>query len=172
MVSDIMDYSQLQAGFVKLKKDAYNLWDIVESEVTHCEQGAAEHQISIRIESIRNDIPVNVDALKIAQVLCNLLYNAINHTADGGTISVMITDAGERKVRVSVVNPGEPIPEEEREVIWERYQRSQHQGGRKTGTGIGLSIVSTFLKAHDMPYGVTCEDGLTTFWFECRTSDD
>ncbi|MGL4790415.1 MAG: two-component sensor histidine kinase, partial [Anaerotignaceae bacterium] len=60
------------------------------------------------------------------------------------------------------------IPQEEREIIWERYQRCQHQGGRKKGTGIGLSIVSTFLKAHNMEYGVDCHDGYTTFWFECN----
>ncbi|MDR1539019.1 MAG: hypothetical protein LBU32_13685 [Clostridiales bacterium] len=59
------------------------------------------------------------------------------------------------------------MSKEEQEVIWERYQRSQHHGGRRQGTGLGLSIVSAVLKAHGMPYGVDCADGLTTFWFEC-----
>jgi signal transduction histidine kinase len=76
------------------------------------------------------------------------------------------------KIRVSVINPGDPIPEEDRAIIWERYQRSQHHGGRNKGTGIGLSIVSTYLKAHDMLYGVDCEEGLTTFWFESSRSSD
>ena len=67
--------------------------------------------------------------------------------------------------RVSVINPGDPIPEEERELIWERYQRSQHQAGRRQGTGIGLSIVKTILDAHSMSYGVDCQEGLTSFWF-------
>ncbi|WP_035302063.1 histidine kinase dimerization/phospho-acceptor domain-containing protein [Clostridium sp. DL-VIII] len=165
MVSDIMDYSQLQAGYIKLKKDLYNLYEIVESEISQCEQSAAEYRITICLKSIRNDISANIDALKISQVMRNLLNNAINHTVDGGTISVVIEESNSA-IRVSVTNPGKPIPEEDREIIWERYQRSQHHGGRKKGTGIGLSIVSTFLKAHDMLYGVSCKDGLTTFWFE------
>lgn len=99
----------------------------------------------------------------------NLLNNAVNHTVDNETVSVVIKEKN-NAIRVSVINPGEPIPKEEREIIWERYQRSQHCGGRKKGTGIGLSIVSTFSKAHNMPYGVDCADGFTTFWFECSIS--
>ena len=171
MVSDIMDYSQLQAGYVKLKKDWYNLYEIVESEIAHCEQNAAEYGITIGLESAQNDIPIHVDAMKICQVMRNLLNNAVNHTTDGGVISVVIENLS-NETRVSVINPGDPIPEEDRAIIWERYQRSQHHGGRKKGTGIGLSIVSTYLKAHGMLYGVDCKDGLTTFWFEYSSSSD
>lgn len=166
MVSDIMDYSQFQAGYLKLKKDWYNLYEIVESEVARCEQSAAEHRIRIKLESALTDIPAMVDALKISQVLRNLLYNAINHTKNGETITVAMEKSGEG-CRISVANPGAPIPEEDREIIWERYQRSQHHGGRRQGTGIGLSIVSTVLKAHGIPYGVDCSDGMTIFWFFC-----
>ena len=165
MVNDIMDYSQLQAGYLQLQEDWYNLYEIVESEISHCEQSALEQQIKIQIDSFQTDILVNVDALKISLVIRNLLYNAINHTDDGETIVVAIIDDGET-YKVSVINHGEPIPEEDRTIIWERYQRSQHQGGRRQGTGIGLSIVSTILNAHNMPYGVDCINGETIFWFK------
>jgi len=164
MVSDIMDYSQFQAGYLKLKKDWYNLYEIVESEVVHCEQSASEHQIRIQLESAMTDIPAMVDALKISQVMRNLLYNAINHTQNGETITVTM-EKSKGGFLISVANPGDPIPVEDREIIWERYQRSQHQGGRRQGTGIGLSIVSTILNTHDMPYGVDYRDGMTVFWF-------
>lgn len=167
MVSDIMDYSQIQAGYVQLKKDWYNLYEIVESEINYCEQSATEYNIGIRFESVHNDIPVYADALKICQVMRNLLNNAVNHTENGETIAVVVEETNE-KIRVSVINPGEPIPKEDCEIIWERYQRSQHHGGRKKGTGIGLSIVSTYLKAHGMDYGVNCEKGLTKFWLEYK----
>ena len=165
MVNDILDYSQLQAGYLKLKIDKYNLFEIVESSVINCEKCAYESNINIELETISNDIPVSVDALKISQVMRNLLNNAINHTIDGDKITVKISEI-ESGVRVSVINPGEEIPEEERKVIWERYQRSQHQGGRNHGTGIGLSIVSSILKAHKLPYGMDWCNGRTIFWFE------
>ena len=127
-----------------------------------------------------------VDALKMSQVMRNLLNNAINHTPENQEIFIRLTpdpsacpespagtqtcsrDTASPCCLVEVANPGDPIPEEDREIIWERYQRSQHQSGRRLGTGIGLSIVSTILKAHDMPYGVDCKDGYNIFWFLCR----
>lgn len=167
MVSDIMDYSQIQAGYIQLKKEQYNLYQIIEPEIAHCRQSAIEYNIAIRLESVRNNIPIYADGIKICQVIRNLLNNAVNHTADGETIIVLIEEFKE-KIRVLVMNPGEPISKEECAIIWERYQRSQHHGGRKKGTGIGLSIVSTYLQAHGMNYGVDCEDGLTKFWFEYK----
>lgn len=170
MVSDILDYSQFQAGYIQLKKSWYNLYDILESEIAHCRQEAAEHGIRLELLSPSSDIQLTLDAIKISQVVRNLLNNAINHTAEGGEILVRITETPD-SFRVSVANPGPPIPEKDRELIWERYRRSQHQSGRRSGTGIGLSIVSTILQAHGMEYGVDSVDGWNLFWFECPVSD-
>ncbi len=165
MVSDILDYSQLQAGYLQLRKDWYNLYEIVESEVLLCGQSAMQYEIKIQLISIQKEIMVYIDALKISQVIRNLLNNAVNHTKDGLTIIVEIEDT-EKACKVCVKNKGEPIPEEEKKLIWERYQRNQHQGGRKEGTGLGLSIVSAILKAHRMMYNVDYQDGMIIFWFE------
>jgi signal transduction histidine kinase len=100
----------------------------------------------------------------MSQVLRNLLNNAINHTEDNNDIMVAITKK-ENTVKVSVSNPGEAIPKEELSSIWERYRRVQHQAGRREGTGIGLAIVSTILKAHNIRFGVEFNEGLNTFWF-------
>ncbi len=171
MVSDILDYSQLQAGYIKLKRDWYNLCEIVEAERDHCAPAAAEFGITIRIESPAENIPFFADPVKMCQVMRNLLNNAINHTKDDQDIIIRILE-DENLIRVSVINSGDPIPVEDREIIWEKYQRSQHQGRRKRGTGIGLSIVSTFLNAHGMAYGVECSEGMTEFWFEWNKEKD
>lgn len=104
-----------------------------------------------------------LDVLKISQVLRNLLNNAINHTTDGQTIYIAITN--ENGLKVSVNNPGAPIPEEKKTQIWERYYSIQHHGTRRQGTGIGLSIVSTILEAHGYSYGVDYQNGFNCFWF-------
>ena len=166
MVNDILDYSQFKAGYIHLKKDWYNLYEIVESEVNQCQQNMDASGIDICLAAEVKEIPVYVDALKISQVLRNMLNNAVNHTENHGTVQVSLEPL-KQNIRVSVANPGPPIPQEERELIWERFQRSQHQGGRRQGTGLGLSIISTILTTHEMPYGVECQEGLNIFWFSC-----
>lgn len=164
MVKDIMDYSQFQAGFMQVNNDWYSLREIVESETSRSRKAAAEYGLVIKEMLDAADAQVYVDALKLSLVVRNLLHNAINHTADGGVITVRADRMG-AGIRIAVMNPGEPIPEAEREIIWERYQRGQHHGGRNQGTGIGLSIVRTILQAHNMCYGVECMDGQVIFWF-------
>lgn len=164
MVNDIMDYSQLQSGYLQLKIDQYDLCEIVETEALRCERIALENHLTVQMEYPNCECIVRVDALKISQVIRNLMNNAINHTQDGNVITISVTEH-QIGYKVSVKNPGEPIPEEDRAIIWERYGRSQHQGARRQGTGIGLSIVSTILDAHGISYGVECSDGQTCFWF-------
>ena len=164
MVDDIMDLSQLEAGCTTLHRAPVNLYEIVTQEVDSGKRAASLYNIKIDLTSFTETITANVDALKISSVLRNLLNNAINHTEDGGIITVTI-DQKDSAALVSVANPGQPIPRKELDVIWERYQRVQHQAGRKEGTGIGLAIVRTILKAHGCKYGVVSENGVNTFWF-------
>ena len=165
MVTDILDYSQLQSGYIQIRTEPCDLCALTEGEITACSARACEYGIRIMFQPAVSPLPVKADSLKMSQVLRNLLYNAINHTPEHGLITVTLNTDGD-DFRLSVSNPGEPIPEEDRAIIWERYQRSQHQSGRHMGTGIGLSIVSTILNAHGMTYGVDCENGQTIFWFE------
>lgn len=167
MVTDILDYSQLQANGITLHLLPLNLYELAKSEQSRCIPLAAKHFISIQLQASSKDLLILADESKITQVIRNLLYNAINHTPEHGIVTLWISKH-ENHIRFSVCNPGEPIPEEDQELIWERYKQSQHLSGRTLGTGIGLSIVKTILIAHEMTYGVEYKNGHTIFWFETR----
>lgn len=164
MMDDIMDYSQFQSGYGTLHTMPCNLVEIVETELAIFRQVTEEQQVRLALDSDAPEIILPLDRIKMSQVLRNLLSNAFNHTAGGDTIRVRIIEEPDA-VRVQVINPGSPISPEDQTVIWERYQCVQHQGGRRQGTGIGLSIVSTLLQAHGMTYGVDSVDGENIFWF-------
>lgn len=170
MVNDILDYSQLQSGYIKLRPEAFDFTGLAESETSHCAAAAATYGIRVRFDAPKESVFIYADPLKLSQVLRNLLYNAINHTPEGDTITVSLETKDDHTLRLSVTNPGVPISEDDKKIIWERYQRSQHQSGRRMGTGIGLSIVSTILNAHGMKYGVDSDEKGTSFWFEITES--
>ena len=164
IVDDILDYSQLQAGYIKPNLEDTNLYEVVRSVVEFGRQVAASYDVGVSLVSFSDNIPVQLDPIKMTHVLRNLINNAVNHTKGGDTVEVAIRDEGGRIV-VAVKNPGPTIPEEARDLIWERYQRIQHQGGRREGSGIGLSIVSKVLSVHGFDYGVDSVDDVNVFWF-------
>ena len=115
---------------------------------------------------------VNADEDMIQQVVYNLINNAINYTGPNKTVRVVQSIKGD-VVRVSVIDSGEGISEENLPLIWDRYYKVDKVHRRATvGTGLGLSIVKGVLEAHNATYGVTSSLGNgSTFWFELKTAD-
>ena len=107
------------------------------------------------------------DAMKMSQVILNLIDNAVNYTGEDKTVKVIQT-VKDGKIRVEVRDSGEGIPENELPYIWDRYYKSDKNHKRNVvGSGIGLSIVKEILTKHSACFGVesTLHEG-STFWFE------
>jgi two-component system, OmpR family, sensor histidine kinase VanS len=122
---------------------------------------------------------VRGDALRIGQVLTNLLSNAMKHTPERGKIRIR-TIAENEDVRVEVYNEGEPIPEADLPRIWETFYtvEKSHNREHAAGSGIGLAIVYNILSLHDSKFGVfNTSRGAgdndhtgVTFYFTLRTA--
>ncbi|MBA2701388.1 MAG: HAMP domain-containing protein [Chloroflexi bacterium] len=110
-------------------------------------------------------LPARADSDRLAQVLANLLSNAIRYTAIGGTITVR----AERRPGdhlVSVANTGEGIPPEDLDRVFERFYRVEKSRDRAHGgAGIGLAIVKQLVESSGGRVGAESGDGLTRFWF-------
>jgi len=102
---------------------------------------------------------VNIDFLRIKQVMLNLLQNAIVHTPAGGSITVGAARKDDM-VEISVTDTGEGIPAEELENIFERFHRVDKSRSRQTGgTGLGLTIAKSLVEAHKGEISVQSEPG-------------
>ena len=102
----------------------------------------------------------------IEQVLTNYITNAIDH-AGGDNILRVRVDNRPGKVRVSVFNSGELIPEESIESIWTSFYKTDKARTREHGgTGLGLSIVKAIQDAHGNAYGAANVEGGVEFWFD------
>lgn len=166
LVNDMLDISRIQAGTRAPQKERFSLTEIVRQTMQRYER--LTMQDGYKIEFLADgDGYVEADRGMILQVVYNLINNAINYTGDDRVVTVKQT-LGEKSVRISVIDTGDGIPEDQLEAIWDRYYKVDKVHRRATvGTGLGLSIVKQILELHGATYGVksTVGEG-SEFWFE------
>ncbi len=114
---------------------------------------------------VADALPARANPDHLAQVLANLLSNAVRYTPAGGTVTVR----AERRpgdLLVSVGNSGEPIPADDLERVFERFYRvEKSRDPARGGAGIGLAIVKQLVEAGGGRVGAESRDGRTHFWF-------
>ncbi len=110
-------------------------------------------------------LPARADPDRLAQVLANLLSNAVRYTPTGGAVTVR----AERRpgdVLVSVLNTGDGIPADDLDRVFDRFYRVEKSRDRaRGGAGIGLAIVKQLVEQGGGRVGAESRDGLTRFWF-------
>ena len=163
LVNDLLDLSKLEAGVLPLEKARFNLTESIR-QILHRYDKLADYRFPFHGEE---DVWVEADELKISQVVYNLVNNAITYSGEDKTIT-LTQQVEQGKVRISVTDTGEGIPQEKLKDIWERYYKVDKEHKRaQMGSGLGLSIVRNILEMHGGQYGVTSQLGKgSTFWFE------
>lgn len=110
---------------------------------------------------------VLVDPGRIAQVVRNLVGNAVRYARPGTVIEILVRSAGHSRTRVEVRDHGEEIPDSVIPFIFERFVRADPSRDRGSGgAGIGLSIVRELVEAHGGEVGATSGEGCVSVWFE------
>lgn len=165
IVDDILNLSQLEAGYHAIRKEPFSLKETVQTVISRYQVLSEISGVRLIVE-VEGDSIIEADKDKIEQVLYNLLNNAFNHTPAGGAVSLRVMENGPRR-RVELTDTGRGIAQEDLPHIWDRYYKADKNGAIKIGTGLGLAIVKNILAAHQAPFGVESKVGAgTTFWFE------
>ena len=139
----------------------FNLSEEVNLVSSMFESMSYEKKISMQY-NIQEGIKFNGNKEDIKQILSVLIDNAIMHTKEQGKLIVELQK--EKNVILQVKNEGDPIPEEEREKIFERFYRVDKARNRKEKRyGLGLSIAKSIVEQYKGKIEVNCKDGFTTF---------
>ncbi len=149
MVNDILDFSRLEAGNVKVVKEKTNIIPLIECEIKSLQVLAEEKNITFSLIKEPNlpEIPINADSIERA--LNNLLSNAIKYSPENGRIKVRAEIARDPQfVEVSVEDQGCGIPEEHQKKIFERFYRVENDTHTVKGTGLGLHLVKITIEKH------------------------
>jgi len=166
IVDDILNLSQIQAGYVNLNKTRFNISELLERIIMKFQILSEKTGVTIVLENQVDAIVVG-DEIRIEQVMYNLVNNAFNHTDRAGHINIRAIE-NEKSIKIEVADTGIGISEEDLKHIWDRfYKVGKVEGIKSKGTGLGLTIVATILESHGFKYGVESTKGKGTLvWFE------
>lgn len=167
LVEDLQLLAIADAGELRLHKTPLLVQDVVAQSVNAAKPRAMEREIDLQLRSEGRPPLADLDPTRFAQVLGNLLDNAISHTESGGAVTVVVTSSeadGRRYSVLEVSNEGEPIAEEDLNRVFEQFYRVDRSRSRSTGgAGLGLTIVKRLVEAHGGTVSAACSDGTTTF---------
>lgn len=171
IVSEMLDYSKIESGNYTPNFEQVDLGQAVTSAVNTYRALTEKNGYRIGLE-IKDDALVIADRNMILRALLNLVNNALTHTGADLTVGVRQFRNGDF-VRIEVSDSGEGIPEDQLELIWERYYKADTVHKRAAnGTGLGLSIVKSVVTMHNGSCGVRSTPGAgSVFWIELRVSE-
>jgi len=155
-VEDLLDVSRIEAGRFELALQLADLREVIGDTVAMFRDASERHEIRLELP----DVPVLVehDPTRIAQVLTNLVSNAIKYSPEGGPIDVRLRQEGGAAV-FEVEDRGLGIPREEWRSIFEPFRRSGGGRGSIPGVGLGLSVARRLVRAHGGEIEVESEPG-------------
>lgn len=146
LINHLLDLSRLEAGMLPISRRSFLLDEIIRDVMPQFNAIAKGRKINFHLPA---DLPpVFVDAKRIAQVLVNLIQNAIRYSPEGTEITI---SARIRRnfVQVNVTDQGVGILPAERKLIFEAFRRgSNEEKGPAKGAGLGLAICKGLIEAH------------------------
>src|SRR5581483_2461980 len=147
LINDVLDLSKIEAGQLVLNLDEYSMKDVVQTIVSATESLASAKGLPLKV-ALADRLPVGQgDERRIAQVLLNLVGNAIKFT-DAGEVRIA-ADARNGMFSIAVEDTGPGIPEAEQARIFnEFHQVDSSNTKRKGGTGLGLAIARRIIEMH------------------------
>lgn len=146
LVNDVLDLATIDADMMQLVYGPVDVKATIEAAGALMGERLREHKLTLEISVADEAAHMEADAMRLRQVLFNLIDNAANYAPEGSTITVKAERKG-GNIALSVRDHGPGIPNEDLASILQRFEHKL-RGGRRRGAGIGLSIVSSFINLH------------------------
>ena len=168
MVKKLLTLNQLEFGNDQVVMERFDMTELIRGVANSTRILMEQKGIRLELEN-SEEAWVWGDEFKVEEVITNYMSNAINH-ADGEKLIRVFYTRSEDKLRVSVFNAGQPIPEEDIEKIWVKFYKVDKARTREYGgSGIGLSIVKAIMDSFHQRCGVINHEDGVEFWMELGT---
>ena len=170
MVQKLLTLNQLEFGRDVAQLERFDVTSLIRNILSQQEIMAKKQDIAIEMEEYP---PYHVwaDEFMTEEVFQNYFSNALHYCSGEKKIRIgMKKEDG--KIRISVFNTGDPIPEESLPYLWDKFYKVDKARTREYGgSGVGLSIVKAIMDSMNQKYGVLNHENGVEFWFELECAD-
>ena len=158
LTDDLTDLSNIELGRISLRIEPTDLTEVTESALAIIQPRAGSGRVTVKV-SLPADMPeVLADRDRLAQILINLVDNAVKYTPGGGRVWVEAQRLPSGMVEVAVRDTGVGVPKADLPRLTERFYRVDKARSRELGgTGLGLAIVKHLVLAHGGDLGIESE---------------
>lgn len=165
LINDLLDMEKIVAGKMHFDMQTQLLMPLVQQAMEACKHYSEKSQLRFVLVERADDVEVNVDGLRVIQILSNFLSNAAKFSLPGEAVEISVRKLGDQ-VRVEVVDHGPGIPAEFRKHIFKKFSQADSSDTRqKGGTGLGLSIAKELVERMGGQIGFESVEGHGAMFF-------
>lgn len=143
LIEDLRTLALSDAGVLTLQREPMDVTDLMKEVVDSFEAEATRLSVSLQLDAPPDPVTVEADAVRIKEVLANLLANALSHTPAGGSVRLALSSAADA-VSVSVADTGSGMSADDVARMFDRF----YKGRNSRGAGLGLAIARNLVGAH------------------------
>ena len=147
LVNNLLDLARLESHAEEIGFKRHNLLNIIQSVIDEISSLYEEKNITLFLEDPMAVIYVNCDETKIKQLLRNLLGNAIKFSSEQSQVTIRVFKTS-GSIRMEIEDQGPGVPDEEKELIFDKFSQSSRTRTGAGGTGLGLAICKQIMQAH------------------------
>lgn len=155
LINDVLDVAVLESGMIKLDTDEVSLRVTIRKAMNLVVLRAKQKSLDISEVSIKEDFIIRADERRAVQIFVNLLSNAVKFTPEGGKVGIRVARQAARMIAITVWDTGIGIPEDQQQLIFEKFHQATDNiyCRAEEGTGLGLHISQHL--AHQMAGNIT-----------------
>ncbi|WP_298315963.1 response regulator [uncultured Aquimarina sp.] len=173
LINNVLQISKIESNKVRLAKTPTNLFKLSQNLLNSFEYQAKSKDNELILD-VPNDLPeaLNVDSLRLSEILINLIGNASKFTEKGRIwlrIKILNKENNTLYIRYEVEDSGVGIPEDKKDFVFEKFSQVDRESNKVEGTGLGLSIVKNLLEMMDSKVHLESNEGRgAKFYFDLK----
>ena len=147
LINDILDLATIEAGYMALELEAFDVHEMLIGIVSLTRERARNRELDLKIDCAPDIGTLYADPRRLKQAVFNLVSNSIKFTPPGGAIT-LIARRAEDEMAITVADTGIGLAAEDQERVFEKFVQVPSGQARKSGAGLGLSLVKSLIELH------------------------